>query len=154
MRIFVTMLVLLSVLCVTAQASVTFTPPGSTKPMMGNTFTMMPSSEATKIKSTAKVMIGMGKDQKTWMIETHVYNGHKNGLYSVWVMDKTNKVLVKPMKTDAKGHVKLSYMGTTNPMMYKSINVYYLPNEKAEPGKGAVPMFSFETKKIMPKGSM
>ena len=43
MKKAVAVIALIWILIVAAQASVTFTPPGSSKPMVGNTFTMMPS---------------------------------------------------------------------------------------------------------------
>lgn len=152
MKITVAVLALIWVLTMTAQASVTFTPPGSSTPMVGNTFTMTPSSDAKKMGSTAKVQVGMTKDQKTWYVDAAVMRGHKNGLYALWLANKTPRMLGAPKKADANGSIKLSYMGPTNPLTFKSIDVYYLPTANAAPGKGAVLAFSLETSKMMPKG--
>lgn len=133
------------VLAVLAQGSVTFTPPGSAKPMLGNTFTMTPSSDAKKLGSTANVQVGMSKDQKTWYVEATVTKGHKNGLYALWGTNKTARMLGSAKKADANGNVKLSYMGPENPESFKSIDVYYLSTANAVPGKGAVRMFSKAT---------
>ncbi len=148
MKTSVAVLALICILTVAAQASVSFTPPGSSKPMVGATFTMTPSSEAKKINSTAKVRMGTSKDKKTWMVDVTVMRGHKNGLYMIWLAGKTPKMLGDIGKADASGSVKLSYMGPINPMDYKSIDVYYLPNDR----KSRVLMFSLETSMMMPKG--
>ena len=102
---------LVLILSASVQASVSFTPPGSSKPMVGNTFTMTPLGEAKKIHSTAKIRAGMSKDKKTWMVDATVTQGHKNGLYVIWLAGKTTKMLGAITKADANGSVKISYMG-------------------------------------------
>jgi len=151
MKTLVAVLALIWILTATAQASVTFTPPGSSKPMLGTTLAMTPSSEAKKLGSAAKVQVGMSKDQKTWMVDAHVTKGHKGGLCEIWLAGKATKMLCGPEKADANGNVTLSYTGSISPLGYKSVDVYYLPNDKATPGKGAVLMFSLETSKLKGK---
>ena len=57
----------------------------------------------------------MSKDKKTWMVDATVTKGHKNGLYAIWLANKTTKTLSTPTKPTRKVTSRLVTRGLSVP---------------------------------------
>lgn len=147
------------VMCVLATALVSLAAPtGKQQPtadrVLRATSPMTASSEARRLKSASRVNIEWTPAKGLWRVNAEVTRGHANGLYALWLTNiKPTIKLIGPRRADGSGSVRFDKKGVIDPMKFKSIEVYYLPNANAKPGKGAVLMFSIPATNVDPRGA-
>lgn len=145
LRMAMTVVVGVLILSMIASAQVTFTPQGSNTKFTGKMFDMLQTSVAQRHNVTGSILVGREPTHKQWAMRVRVRNVQPNSSFVLALASAhSTKVLIRGTSA-GNGTLQLTWVGSTDPMSFTDIALYYEPSTSDKPQAGAIRLLSIQS---------